>query len=182
MMVTLISSFVFAGVLSAYVFLGRGLAREANAESLESRARLTLFYFTQDVSAATTISAQNPGVGVTGTQLTLTVPGTGTVVYSCDWSLGPGAGVLSRQVGSNTPLTLLNNMSSIAFGYTDPTGTTVVAPAIAPSSPQIDIKQAYVAFTLSAGYAQSGASSQFTVVSPRVTLKNQPFLKDPNDP
>ena len=62
MMVTFISSFVFAGVLSAYIFLGRGLSRQVNEEELESRTRLALFWFTQDVSSASAITAQNPGL------------------------------------------------------------------------------------------------------------------------
>jgi len=37
-------------------------------------------------------------------------------------------------------------------------------------------------FTSMAGYAPSGNLSQFTVVSPRLILKNQALLKDPNDP
>jgi hypothetical protein len=182
MMVTFISSFVFAGVLSAYVFLGRGLTRVANAESLESRARLALYYFTQDVSSASTIIAQNPGSGVTGTQFTLNVPGLGAVVYATDWSLGADQGILTRQVGSNPALTLLTNVTSISFAFTDPTGNPVTVPTSAPSVPQIDIQQAYMTFTSTAGYAQSGAQSQFTVVSPGVTLKNKSFLKDPDDP
>src|ERR1700722_16300710 len=97
MMVTFISAFVFAGVLSAYIFLGRGLSRQVNAESLESRTRLALHYFTQDVSSASSITAQNPGVQVTGTQMALVIPGLNTVTYYCDWSLGATNGILERQ-------------------------------------------------------------------------------------
>ena len=66
MLATFISSFVFAGVLSAYIFLGRSLSRQLNAEGLESRTRLALYYFTQDISSATSIIAQNPGAGTQG--------------------------------------------------------------------------------------------------------------------
>jgi Tfp pilus assembly protein PilW len=181
MMVTLISSFVFAGVLSAYIFLGRSLARQVNAEGLESRARLALYYFTQDLSAASTITASNPGAYTTGTQITLTIPGS-TIAYACDWSLGNTAGKLTRTVNSNPALTLLTNLSSFSFGYDDMTGSVVTAPSSPPSSPQINIKQAYMVFTSTAGYAQSGAASEFTVVSPRVILKNRTVLTDPNKP
>ena len=51
-MVTFITAFVFAGVLSAYIFLGRALARQVNEVDLESRARTTLKDFADDVSSA----------------------------------------------------------------------------------------------------------------------------------
>lgn len=182
-MVTFISSFVFAGVLSAYIFLGRSLSRQSNEEVLESRARLALYYFTQDVASATAITATNPGSYTSGSQISLIIPGIpGGVTYSSDWSGGNSAGLLTRTVGTNPPLTLLSNLTSLNFMYYDPTGTVVTAPATAPASPQINIKQVALVFTSAAGYASAGNLSQFTVVSPRVVLKNQTFLTDPNDP
>jgi Tfp pilus assembly protein PilW len=181
MMVTFISSFVFAGVLSAYIFLGRGLTRQANQESLESRSRQALYYFTQDVSSATTISAQNPGNQTDGTLMTLNTPGSGTVIYSCNWDLGPTLGILQRQAGSAT-VTLLTNLSSLNVGYFDLTGTAVTVPTTAPTSPQINIKQVNMTFTSAAGYAASGSRSQLTVVSPIVIMKNKALLEDPSEP
>lgn len=185
MMVTFISAFVFAGVLSAYIFLGRGLARQVNAEGLESRARLALYYVTQDVSSATTIIAQNPGVQVDGTLMTLSIPtsptASQTVVYTCNWDQGPSQGILQRQVGAVT-LTLLTNLSSFSFLYYDPTGTAVAVPSSAPGSPQIGIKEVCMAYTSTAGYAASGAQSNFTVVSPCIIMKNKAVLEDPNEP
>jgi hypothetical protein len=64
MMVTGISAFVFAGVLSAYIFLGRSLARQVNEMDLESRSRTTLNYFTNDVSAAVSFEPMG-GLGPT---------------------------------------------------------------------------------------------------------------------
>jgi type II secretory pathway pseudopilin PulG len=191
MMVTFISSFVFAGVLSAYIFLGRSLARQANEESLESRGRLALYWVTQDVSAAFSITAQNPGTNASGTQFTLSVPiynpssGSSqvhTVTYACDWSQGPTLGILERQVDGGTPLVLLTNLTNFSFGYYDMTGTSVTAPNSPPLSPQIDIKQVFMTYTSSAGYPTSGAQSQYTVVSPRVVMKNKTLLTDPSDP
>ena len=180
-MVTFISSFVFAGVLSAYIFLGRGLMRQSNAESLESRSRLALYYFTLDVSTASSITAVNPGTQVTGTQMILVAAGSGTVTYSCDWSQGASKGTLQRQVGSNTPLVLLTNLTGITFSYFDMGGSTVTVPSTTPSYSQLNIKQVMLSFTSSAGYAASGAQSNLTVVSPRVIMKNKPLIEDPND-
>jgi len=183
MMVTFISSFVFAGVLSAYIFLGRGLSRQVNAEGLESRARLALFWFTQDVAAASAVKAQNPGAGVTGTLMILTVPSLGNnVTYACDWSGGAGKGKLTRQVGAGATLTLLTKLTSFSLGYYDPTGNSITAPSTAPANPQANIKQVVMIYTSTAGVAKSGNQSNFSVVSPIVILKNEALLTDPTTP
>jgi hypothetical protein len=186
MLATVISAFVFAGVLSSYIFLGRGLSRQLNAEGLESRTRLALFYFNQDVSSAINITAQNPGVQVTGDQMTLTIPTSPTssniVTYHCDWSEGASNGILERQVNSGAYLVLLKNISSINFRYFDATTNPIAVPSAAPSAPQVDIKQVCMGFTTVAGYAPSGNLSQFTMVSPLVILKNKTILQDPNAP
>lgn len=181
-MVTFISSFVFAGVLSAYIFLGRGLSRQVNAEGLESRTRLALHYFTQDVSSASAIAAQNPGSQVTGNQMTLTIPGSGAINYYCDWSLGASMGVLERQVGSGPYLVLLTNLTNFSLQFFDATTNPVTVPVTVSSSAQINIKQVCMTYTSSAGYAPSGNQSNFTVVSPLVVLKNKNVLTDPTKP
>lgn len=184
-MVTLISSFVFAGVLSAYMFLGRGLARQVNAETMESGARVALYYFTQDLSTATSISAENPGVQTSGTMLTLTIPQPGTsvtVVYAFVWDPVALQGSLTRTAGASQPITVLKYLNSFSFNYYDATGTLVAAPPGVPLSPQINIKQACMSYTASVGVASTGAQSQYTVVSPLVTMNNKILLKDPDDP
>jgi hypothetical protein len=79
-------------------------------------------------------------------------------------------------------LTLLTNLSSFSLGYYDTTGNSLTAPATAPTSPQINIKQVYMAYTSTAGVAATGNQSNFTVVSPSVILKNKAFLTDPTTP
>jgi prepilin-type N-terminal cleavage/methylation domain-containing protein len=185
MMVTFISSFVFAGVLSAYIFLGRGLARQVNEESLESGARVALYYFTQDLSSATAITATNPGPQTNGTLMTLSIPQPGTtttVVYNYVWDPVLMQGSLTRTAGSAQPVTLLKYLSIFSFGYYDATGNSISVPSSLPLSPQINIKQVNMSFTSAAGYVTSGAQSQFTVVSPLVTMNNKTSLEDPNDP
>lgn len=187
MMVTMISAFVFAGVMSAYIFLGRGLARQINEQSLESRTRLALYWFSQDVSSASSITAaQTPASTGSGpwpyTVFTLSVPGySGNVSYSLDWTNGAGNGILERQIGSAT-LKLLTHLSTISFAYYDPAGNSVSVPSSAPSSPQINIKQVSMAYTTTAGVAATGAQSNLTMVSPRVILKNKTLLVDPTTP
>jgi Tfp pilus assembly protein PilW len=190
MMATLITAFVFAGVLSAYIFLGRALARQLNEESLESRTRLALYWFTQDVSSASSITAaQTPALTPTSatwpfTVFTLTFPGTtGTVAYQIDWSAGSGSGILERYTpATGTTIVLLNKLSNISFGYFDITGNSVTVPASAPSNPQVNIKQANMAYTSTAGTASTGAQSSLTMVSPMIVMRNKVMLVDPNSP
>jgi Tfp pilus assembly protein PilW len=183
MMVTLISSFVFAGVLSAYIFLGRSLGRQVNEQSLESRTRLALFWFTQDVSTASSVTAVNPGSTTTGDLLTLSLPSGSTAIYACDWSGGVGAGQLTRRIGSTgTPLVLLTNLSRFSFDYYDSAGNPITAPSTTPTSQQIDIKQITMTYQVTAGVAATGDQSTLTVVSPSVILKNKAVLVDPTNP
>jgi prepilin-type N-terminal cleavage/methylation domain-containing protein len=171
MMVTVISSFVFAGVLSAYIFLGRGLVRQGNAESLESRTRTTLFYFTQDVSATSAISIS------LSTELKLTTA-SGTIVdyvYSpAVDSQGNPAGTLTRvpsPPNANIPVTLLIGLSSFQFNYMDMSGN-----VMNPANNTPLVKQVSIDYTAFAGAAVSGAQSHFSVVSPWVIAKNKPNL------
>jgi prepilin-type N-terminal cleavage/methylation domain-containing protein len=189
MMVTFISSFVFAGVLSAYIFLGRGLARQVNEESLESRSRLALYWFTQDVSTASAIAACVPTSSTTGTPtlFTLTTATGGTVSYSTDWSGGVGFGILNRKIGSSGPtLKLLTNLTSLSFRYYDLPGNDLTSslPTSLASTPvqQINVKQVYMTYVATAGVASTGAQSNYTVMSPRVIMKNKVFLTDPTNP
>jgi Tfp pilus assembly protein PilW len=188
MMVTFISSFVFAGVLSAYIFLGRGLARQVNEESLESRSRLALYWFTQDVSTASAIAACSPASSTSGTPtlFTLTTPG-GTISYSTDWSGGVGFGILNRTNGATgATLKLLTNLTSLSFKYYDLPGNDLTSslPTTLASPPvqQINIKQVYMSYVATAGVASTGAQSNYTVMSPRVIMKNKVFLTDPTSP
>src|ERR1035438_3475238 len=87
MMVTFISSFVFAGVLSAYIFLGRGLVRQGNEEQLESRTRVALYDFTQDMSGASAVITATGTVLSVSTWVPQTAPNPpvlGTATYTYD--------------------------------------------------------------------------------------------------
>ena len=97
--------------------------------------------------------------------------------------LGVPVRTLTRTVNGATPgLLLLTNLTSFGFQYFDSTTHAVTAPATAPASPQIDIKQVCMTYTSSAGYAPSGNLSNLTVVSPLVVLKNKGALQDSTYP
>ena len=173
MLATFISAFVFAGVLSAYVFLGRGLTRMGNEEILDSKSRLVLYYFTQDVSSASCVDPN----GMTSTLLKLCYPDTSDeVVYTYNSS----AGTLTRTItgtAPSLPITALFSglastsslgnvgLSSFTFNYYDSSGaTTTIALAV---------KQINMSFTGAAGLAATGAKSHLSYVSPRVTMKSK---------
>jgi Tfp pilus assembly protein PilW len=182
MLVTFISAFVFAGVLSAYIFLGRGLSRQVNEQSQESQARVALYTLTQDVSTASAVYAASPGTGVSGDVMTLVIPGSANVTYSQDWSLGAGLGQLKRTLGSGTPVVLLKNLSTLAFTFYDGTSHAVTVSSSLPSDPQAAIKQVGLAYTSQTGSSAAGNVSQFTVVSPLIILRNKTNPTDPDQP
>lgn len=178
MMVTFISAFVFAGVLSAYIFLGRGLMREGNEEQLESRSRVALYDFTQDMSAASAVISANATTLEVSTWIPQTSPNP-PVMATATYQYFPAEGqlVVTRTAPPLASLAfpnwptglqgfvLLNNVTNFSFGTYDiggnPTGLTAL------------IKQVNMAFTTTAGSQMGGAKSHFTVVSPQVVLKNK---------
>lgn len=181
MMVTAISAFVFAGVLSAYIFLGRGLIRQGNEEQLESRTRQALYDFTQDMSAASAVISANATVLTVNTWIPQTLsnpPVMGTVTY--EYLPAEGQVVLTRTappasslafvnwptLGGTGGYVLLNNVTNFSFGTYDINGNATGVTAL--------IKQVSMSFTTSAGSQTGGAQSRLTVVSPQVILKNKP--------
>lgn len=162
MMGTLITAFVFAGVLSAYIFLGRALIREGNMESLESRTRTTLYQFNQDVSTSTSVTT----TGMTSSTLVLNTTSGTTITYT----YSAAQGTLSRQLSTSVvATTMLTGLTSFSFGYYDYYG-------ISTSNPNA-VKQINMTYVTSAGSAITGSISNFSVASPRVLLKNRALLQ-----
>jgi len=181
MVVTVISGIVFAGVLSAYIFLGRGLMRQGNEEQLESRSRQALYDFTQDMSAASAVISANATTLTVNTWIPQTagnppVMGTATYEYSpAEGQLAliraaPPAATLAFPNWPTPPVNqayvLLNNVTNFSFGTYDMSGVSTGILAL--------IKQVNMSFTTTAGSRIGGAQSHLTVVSPQVILKNKP--------
>jgi Tfp pilus assembly protein PilW len=180
MVVTFISAFVFAGVLSAYIFLGRGLMRQGNEEQLESRSRQAIYDFTQDMSAASAVTSANATTLTVNTWIPQTSPNP-SVMATATYEYFPAEGQLivtrtappaSSLAFPNWPtpagpqgLVLLNNVTNFSFGTYDISGN---ATGLAPL-----IKQVNMSFTTTAGSQMGGAQSKLTVVSPQVILKNK---------
>jgi len=182
MLATFISAFVFAGVLSAYIFLGRALARQGNEAEQESRSRTTLYYLTQEVSSATGIAPDtNPPTTTSGlTQMVLnTLDGSGNP-YTVTYLYSPSAsgGTLTRTPSTTgVSMSLLIGVTSLTFAYYNSAGTAVTStsnPTV--TNPNV-VKQVGLSYTTVAGSVLSGAQSHFNVVSPLIVMKNKPFLK-----
>jgi Tfp pilus assembly protein PilW len=182
MLAVVISSFVFAGVLSAYIFLGRALTRQGNEAEQESRSRLTLYYLTQEVSSATGITQDsNPPSTTSGiSQMVInTLDGSGnpyTVTYT--YNASPSGGILTRTASTGAgPTSLLTGVTNLAFTYYNSAGTAITS-AMSPTitNPNI-VKQISLSYTTIAGTVLSGAQSHFSVVSPLLVMKNKPLLQ-----
>jgi Tfp pilus assembly protein PilW len=167
MMVTVISSFVFAGVLSAYIFLGRGLVREGNAESLESKSRLALYYLTQDVGAAISVTT------AATSNLVLVVATSPSSSFTSTYTYSSSTGNLTRSTSTGASLVVLSGITSFSFYYYD---TSQSIPSPTPSGTTW-VKQISMQYSTAAGLAVSGAESKYSMLSPPIVLKNKTVLQ-----
>jgi hypothetical protein len=157
-----ICAIVFAGILSAYLFVGRNLTRLVNFQQQEVQSRRALRQFTQDLSAAIQLTT------ATSSQIALTKPtATGTTAVSYAYS--SGAGTLAR-TDTNGTQTILSGVTSFALSYFNEAGSTV-------SSGSQSIKAVEFTYTSRAGSSASGTLASSTMVSPRVLLRNKPALQ-----
>lgn len=186
-----LSAALMAAVLSTYIYLGRGLARLANQQTLETEARRTLATFTQDVLSG---SGLTDTANLSATRVSLLVPasgGTNTVTYYFNdtasavtvsvngTNVSMAANALTRCVynGSTvTPLVLLRNIttSGLTFKYYDSAGrpyTTYVN--YLPGITQLALQ-----FNTQLGNGPNGTRTLVhTVSSSRLTMRNDPFLQ-----
>jgi hypothetical protein len=159
---TSVSAIIFAGILTAYLFIGRNLTRLVNVQHQEVESRRTLRYVTQDISAAIELTT------ATSSQLAVTKPTSGGTT-SVTYSYSSANGTLSRTDSTGTQ-TLLSGLSAFTITYYNEGGTAVS------SSPQ-SVKSVEVAFTSTAGSSNSGTLASYSTVSPRVILRNKQVLE-----
>lgn len=162
MVATGVAAFVFAGILSAYLFVGRNLTRLVSLQEQEVASRGTLRQFTQDVSAAIQLTT------ATASQLVLTKPtagGTTTVTYA----YSSGSRTLTRTDASGTR-TLLTGLTAFTITYYNEAGTAVT------SEPQ-SVKSIEFSFSTAVGSSASGTLARYSSASPRVLLRNKPLLR-----
>jgi prepilin-type N-terminal cleavage/methylation domain-containing protein len=139
MIATAISSVVFIGILSAYLFVGRNLTRLVNLQQQEVASRGTLHRFTQDVGTAGQIMTSE------ASQLVLL---TATVTLSGGGATMPATATANFDMSPLSPtygLLVSFNITSGGAGYT--------------SAPTVTIT----------GYGGSGGTATATVASGSVT-------------
>jgi prepilin-type N-terminal cleavage/methylation domain-containing protein len=100
-----LSSFILAGVLSAFLFMGRSGANLRNYSDMESQARKSLEIFAEDVRQASAIS------WASNVSLTLTV-NTVPITYAYT----SGTGIFTRTV-SGTTTTLISGITTGTFAF-----------------------------------------------------------------
>jgi prepilin-type N-terminal cleavage/methylation domain-containing protein len=164
MVATALLAVVLAGVLAAYLFVGRNLTRLVNLQQQEVEGRRALRNFTQDVSAAIQLTNATP------TNLMLTMPsGAGTTSVTYSYLAAASGGRLVRTQAANSQ-TLLTGLTSFQITYFNEAGDVVT------SSPQ-SVKAVELVYSSASGSAASGTQARQTTVSPRVLLRNKPALQ-----
>lgn len=185
-----LSAAVMAAVLSSYIYLGRSLARLANQQTLETEARRTLGYFTQDVQSA---SGLTDTANLSASRVSLTVPsstGTNTITYyyngtSTDVpvtistvSINMTANALTRCVYNGSTVTsqlLLRNITSsgLTLKYYDASGNGYTSY----TNYLLGIKQIALQFSTQTGTAGNGTRTLvYQVASSRLAMRNDPLL------
>jgi len=186
-----LSAAIMAAVLSSYIYLGRSLTRLGNQQSLETEARRTLAYFTQDVQTA---SGLTDTANLGATRVSLTIPasaGTNTVTYyynntSTDapvtisgTSVNMTANALTRCVYNGTAVTsqlLLRNItgSGLALKYYDGSGQEYASY----TNYLLGIKQLALQFSTQTGAAGNGTQTPvYQVSSSRLIMRNKALLQ-----
>jgi len=197
-----LSAAIMAAVLSSYIYLGRGLARLANQQTLESEGRRTLAYFTQDVQTATGVSVTPVTAPDFYVTFTLANSGTGadrvTYYYSRDGTstsisgntIAVPANSLVRVVGTASAIsqpaqTLLRNILTSNEGcyirFFDSAGRPYdngSAPYTPVTTYANGMKQAALSFSTQLGNTTNGTRTLvFQVTSGRIVIRNKASLQ-----
>lgn len=166
---------VMAGILAAYLFMGRNLTRMVNLQDQEVKNRRVLQLFTSDVSSAIQFTV------ATDSQVVISAPTATSAVTYVTYTYVAGAsntGKLTRTtptdatgaaVATTTSLVLLTGLSAFDFNFF--TETNVATTNLA------SIKFAQCSYTAVIGSKATGTGSTYTTVSSRVLLRNKPALQ-----
>jgi prepilin-type N-terminal cleavage/methylation domain-containing protein len=169
---------LMAGVLAAYLFLGRNLTRLVNLQQQERKTRHALRVFSQDVGMAsnlTTASSTLSGSTTTAAQFVL-VPPTGSAVT---YAYSSATGKLTRAEGAGQAQEILTDVTSFSINYFTVSqtlsGTAFSTTLAAPSNP-LGVKAVEFRFTTSVGSSAAGTQATYSAMSPRVLLRNRTGL------
>lgn len=202
-----LSAAVMAAVLSSYIYMGRGLGRLANQQTLEMEGRRTLALFARDVrmtSSLVTVSTSPTSPAANRVDLTVpTASGTNTITYYYNntpsaatvrisgTDISMPANALTRCVYNGTSVSAftllrLRNINNTAVAtrndltirYYDSSGNEYTSYANYLSG----IKQLTIEFTSANGNNKgddttSSQSATYQAKSARIILRNRTFLQ-----
>lgn len=192
-----LSLMIMGAILSSYVFLGRNFTRSlglssANASTLESQGRQTLYYFTQDVRMASGLVTTliSPKFAPTATAMTLILPtssGSKYITYYFNDSDSdpippipgftlPAHSLVRLDLSTNTALVLHTNLLTCEFNYYDAYGKPYVIfdPSTAGFSSLAGIKQVSIDFSSQGGSNVNGTLTPvYTSSSPLLIFRNK---------
>ena len=162
-----LSSFILAGVLTTFLFLGRSGANIQNYNDMESQARRALEQFAQDTRQASSIAW---GSATSVTMLVDLVPVTYTYT----------SGNFTRTVGlltaspPPTPRTLLSGITTFAFKAYNITGTEItgIGTTTTLAAAGQSTKQLQISLEASRS-SQTVSTATNTVLSARFILRNK---------
>jgi prepilin-type N-terminal cleavage/methylation domain-containing protein len=176
MVATTLTVTLMAGVLSAFLFLGRNLTRLVNMQEQQTKTRRVLRMFSSDVGTASNLTTATSTItgGVTTYAQFVLVPPTGSnVTYTYNLS---GNGKLTRQVGAGTAQDQLTNITSFSINYftvIDTVNGVAFSPTAAAPSNALGVKAVEFQFTTSVGSSAAGTLTTYSATSPRVLLRNR---------
>ncbi|MBL9214655.1 MAG: prepilin-type N-terminal cleavage/methylation domain-containing protein [Opitutaceae bacterium] len=159
-----LSSFILAGVLSSFLFLGRSGANVQNYNDMESQARKALEIFAEDVRQASSITWNS------STSITLTV-NAASVLYAYD---GTARTFVRRDAASTRVLISGVTPGSFSFkGYTI-TGTEIAALSSAAELAYASNSTKQLQISLAASRTNTTVvAATNTVLSARFILRNK---------
>jgi type II secretory pathway component PulJ len=186
MVATGLSAIIFAGILSAYLFLGRNLTRLVNTQEQGVASRRALQWFTTDLSAAiqilTTTTTPSTTTPPSSSQIAITKPPRSATATSdiVTYVYNSSSGTLVRTETivdpaatpstSTTTTSLLSHLTAFTMNYYDAGANTVTPTSLV-------VKAVECTFTSATGTATSGTLASYQMVSPRVVVRNKLALK-----
>jgi len=157
-----ISSFILAGVMSTFLFLGRSGANIQNYTDMESEARKALEIFAEDTRQASSITWN------TKDDITLTVNSVAVEYY-----YDSATKKFLRKVGGGTPQSLVTKITSFAFSAYTITGATLPLTSAAElTTATKSTKQLQVSLE-AARNSRTVAIASNTLLSARFILRNK---------
>ena len=156
-----LASFILAGVLSTFLFLGRSGANLRNYTDMETEARKALELFAEDTrqaSAVTWVSADSVTLVVNATNITYTY----------------ASGSFTRQVSTGAASTILTGITNFSFLAYTITGVAITdfSTAAARTSANGTTKQIQISLSAARNTATVATATNI-VLSARYVLRNK---------